>query len=368
MKNYWQYLCLGFLSLVLAGCDARSASPVTATKIVGGLDHPWSMAFLPEDEILVTERGGSLRSIKKGKLSPPISGVPEVYAQGQGGLLGIAAHPQFAENRLLYLAYSSAGKDGASTELVRAQYQNGQLSNLQKIFVASPKVQTVHHFGGRLLFDKQGYLYLSLGDRGQQDLAQDRSNHAGGVVRLKEDGNVPETNPFRGKAGLAPELYTYGHRNVQGIALNPSNGQVWTHEHGPQGGDEINILKAGANYGWPVITYGEQYGGGRVGEGKTQQAGMEQPMHYWTPSIAPSGMTFYTGNKYSGWNGNLFVGSLKFAKLVRLTLVGGKVAAEESLLEGEIGRIRDVQQGPDGYLYLLNDESNGGLYRLEPSQ
>ncbi len=290
-----------------------------------------------------------------------------MLAQGQGGLLGVVAHPQFSENHLIYLAYSGAGEEGASTELIRAQYQQGKLSNLQKLLVATPKVEGGQHFGGRLLFDKQGYLYLTLGDRGQQALAQDTSNHAGGVVRLKDDGSIPESNPFKNKVGAAPELFSYGHRNVQGIALNPSNGQVWTHEHGPQGGDEINILKAGANYGWPIISYGEQYGGGSIGEGKTKQTGMEQPLHYWTPSIAPSGMTFYSGDNYSGWNGSLFVGSLKFSKLVRLTLVGGKVAAEENLLEGEIGRIRDVQQGPDGYLYLLNDEANGGLYRLEPS-
>lgn len=368
MKKYYLLLAIGCLSLLLAGCEARSAAPVKATKVVGNLDHPWSMAFLPNNEVLITERGGRLRSVQNGKLSKPIAGVPKVYAQGQGGLLGVAAHPQFSENRLIYLAYSGAGKGGASTELVRGQYQQGKLTNLQKLFVALPKVDSAHHFGGRLLFDKQGYLYLTLGERGQKDLAQDISNHAGGVVRLNADGSIPESNPFKNKAGAVPELYSYGHRNVQGIALNPNNGQVWTNEHGPQGGDEINILKAGANYGWPVITYGEEYGGGPVGDGKTQQAGMEQPMHYWTPSIAPSGMTFYNGDKYSGWNGNLFVGSLKFDKLVRLTLVGGKVAAEESLLENEIGRIRDVQQGPDGYLYLLNDETDGGLYRLEPSQ
>lgn len=368
MKKSWLYLYLGFLSLMLAGCDARSAAPVTATKIVGGLEHPWGMTFLPNEEILITERGGHLRSVQKGKLSPPIKGVPKVYAQGQGGLLGVAAHPQFTENRLIYLAYSGAGNGGASTELVSGQYQQGKLTNVQKLFIALPKVESGHHFGGRLLFDRQGYLYLTLGERGEPDLAQDISNHAGGVVRLNADGSVPPTNPFLNKMDAASELYTYGHRNVQGIALNPSNGQVWTHEHGPQGGDEINVLKAGANYGWPAITYGEEYGGGPVGSGKKQQAGMEQPLHYWTPSIAPSGMAFYSGDKYSGWNGSLFVGSLKFAKLVRLTLVGGKVAAEESLLEDEIGRIRDVQQGPDGYLYLLNDESGGGLYRLEPSQ
>lgn len=368
MKKYWLYLYLGCLCLTLAGCEVRSASPVTATKLVGGLDHPWSMAFLPNAEILITERGGQLRSVQKGKLSAPINGLPKVLVQGQGGLLGIAAHPNFAENRLIYLAYSGAGQGGASTELVQAQYQAGKLTNLRKLWVTLPKFETNHHFGGRLLFDQQGYLYLTLGDRGQQELAQDSSNPIGGVVRLNADGSVPATNPFKNQPTAAPELYTYGHRNIQGIALNPSNGQVWTHEHGPQGGDEINILKAGANYGWPVITYGEEYGGGPVGQGRTQQAGMEQPVHYWTPSIAPSGMSFYNGDKYSGWNGNLFVGSLKFAKLIRLTLVGGKVAAEESLLEDQIGRIRDVQQGPYGYLYLLNDETDGGLYRLEPSQ
>lgn len=368
MKKYWLSLYLGFLSLGLAGCEARSASPVTATKVVGGLEQPWSMAFLPDNEILITERGGHLRSVQKGKLSAPIAGVPKVYAQGQGGLLGIAVHPQFPKNRLIYLAYSASGEGGASTELVRAQYHQGKLMNVQKLFVALPKVESGQHFGGRLLFDKQGYLYLTLGDRGQQELAQDTHNHAGGVVRLHDDGRIPATNPFKNNEAAVPELFTYGHRNVQGITLNPSNGQIWTHEHGPQGGDEINILKAGTNYGWPVITYGEEYGGGAVGAGKTKQAGMEQPLHYWVPSIAPSGMTFYSGDKYSGWNGSLFIGSLKFSKLVRLTLVGGKVAAEESLLEGELGRIRDIQQGPDGYLYLLNDESKGGLYRLELGQ
>lgn len=359
-------VCLSFL---LAGCDVFSSSPVTASKVVGKLSHPWSMVFLPNGEILVSERSGTLRCIRNGKLLPKaVSGLPPVAAQGQGGLLGLALHPQFAINHWLYFAYSAEGEGGYSTALARGRYQDGHLTDVQTLFEATPKVSGGHHFGGRVLFDRTGFVYLTLGDRGERHLAQDLGNHAGSVIRLHDDGRIPANNPFVNVSGAMPEIYTYGHRNIQGAVLNPFNGHIWTHEHGPQGGDEINVLKRGGNYGWPVVTYGEEYGGGVVGDGETDAQGMEQPLHYWVPSIAPSGMTFYTGDRYSGWKGSLLVGSLKFNRLVRLTLVGNKVAAEERLLEDAVGRVRDVQQGPDGYVYVLTDEDEGGLYRLEPNQ
>ncbi|MEZ5537857.1 MAG: PQQ-dependent sugar dehydrogenase [Thiolinea sp.] len=355
--------CVLCFSLLLSACNAQTDAPVT--KIAGGLDHPWSMAFLPDGEILVSERSGALRRIVNNQLlEAAVSGLPEVATQGQGGLVGLALHPQFAENRWLYFAYAGEGEDGYSTHLARGRYQDGQLSDVQTLFIATPKVSGGRHFGGRVLFDRNGYLYLTLGDRGQRELAQQPENHAGSLIRLHDDGSVPADNPFVNQPGKMPEIYSYGHRNMQGIALNPFNGYIWTHEHGPQGGDEINVHKKGANYGWPVISYGEEYGGGDVGDGLTGQTGMEQPLHYWTPSIAPSGMVFYTGDRYPGWKGSVLVGSLKFELLLRLTLEGNKVVSEERLLEDAIGRIRDVQQGPDGYVYLLTDESDGGLYRL----
>lgn len=279
--------------------------------------------------------------------------------------MGLALHPQFAQNRLLYLSYTAelAG-GGYNTHVARGEYQDGALRNVQRIFAATPGVSGGRHFGGRLLFDKAGYLYITLGDRGERELSQQPQNHTGSLVRLHDDGRVPADNPFVNQAGYAPEIFSYGHRNAQGIALNPFNGQVWTHEHGPRGGDEVNIIRKGANYGWPVISYGKEYFGGSVGDGLTKKAGMEQPLHYWVPSIAPSGMTFYDGDKYPGWKGSAFVGSLKFGLLVRLNFAGNQLQ-EERMLNGAIGRVRDVKQGPDGYLYLLTDQDEGGLYRLE---
>lgn len=343
-----------------------AATSVKAVRISGNLDHPWSMAFLPDGEILISERSGSLRRIHNGKLLPaPVTGLPAIEAHGQGGLLGLALHPQFVQNHWLYFAYAGKGKGGYSTHLARGQYQDGALSEVQTLFEATPKSDAGQHFGGRIVFDRAGYLYLTLGDRGERDNAQNLANHAGSLIRLHDDGRIPADNPLAKTPGAQPEIYSYGHRNIQGIAVHPTTGQIWTGEHGPQGGDEINLIRAGANYGWPVITYGEEYGGGKVGKGLTEQKGMEQPVLYWTPSIAPAGMTFYSGDKYPGWQGNLLVGALKFELLSRLTLDGNRYVDEERLLENEIGRIRDIQQAPDGYLYLLTDEGNGGLYRLE---
>ncbi len=365
--NRWKMLFHGLLLCFFLGAGhAVAQTKVQPVKVAGGLEHPWSMVFLPDGEMLISERSGQLRRIVNGELQhAPVRGLPKIAAQGQGGLMGLALHPQFAQNRLLYLSYTAESQDGGyNTHVARGQYKDGTLSNVQNIFSATPGVRGGRHFGGRLLFDKAGYLYITLGDRGERELAQQPQNHTGSLVRLHDDGRVPADNPFVNQAGYAPEIFSYGHRNAQGIALNPFNGQIWTHEHGPRGGDEVNVIKQGANYGWPVISYGEEYFGGSVGEGLTQKAGMEQPLHYWVPSIAPSGMTFYNGDKYPGWKGSLFVGSLKFGLLVRLSFASDQVN-EERMLDGQIGRVRDVQQGPDGYLYLLTDQDEGGLYRLE---
>jgi glucose/arabinose dehydrogenase len=337
-------------------------------KLVEGLDHPWSLAFLPDGRMLVTERPGRLRVIADGKLEPkPIDGLPEVTQYGQGGLHDVALHPQFEQNRLVYLAYAARGADGVGTELARARLGEGRLENLRVLFRQSPKGRAGQHFGGRIVFDRAGYLYLTLGDRGERDRAQLPDDHAGSVIRLHDDGRVPRDNPFAGKPGWKPEKFTLGNRNIQGAALHPQTGELWTHEHGPQGGDEINIIRAGVNYGWPVITYGRNYGlGTRIGEG-TEKQGMAQPLYYWVPSIAPSGMAFYTGGRFPRWKGNLFVGALRDQMLVRLVLKGEKVVTEERLLKGVLGRIRDVRAGPDGFLYLLTDERNGMLVRLEPA-
>lgn len=355
-------------------------------QLVSGLEHPWGLAFLPDGRMLVTERPGRLRIVKavgveqkpitelpqaarEDLLEPlPVSGVPPVVARGQGGLLDVALHPNFAENSLVYLSYAGAGKGGIGTEVARGRLVGNRLEGLQVIFSMVPKTEARQHFGSRLVFDRAGYLYITLGDRGDMDRAQRPDDHAGSVIRLHDDGRIPADNPFVGKAGWKPEKFTLGNRNMQGAALHPQTGELWAHEHGPQGGDEINVIRAGVNYGWPVITYGVNYGTGTsIGEG-THKEGMAQPLHYWVPSIAPSGMAFYTGEKFPRWRGDLFVGALRDQMLVRLRLDGEKVVHEERMLKGVLGRIRDVQQGPDGCLYLLTDEKNGVLVRLEPAK
>jgi glucose/arabinose dehydrogenase len=337
-------------------------------RLVEGLAQPWSLAFLPDGRMLVTEKAGRLRVISNGKLEPePVGGLPEVTVHGQGGLHDVVLHPEFKTNQLIYLAYAARGDDGVGTELARARLAGNRLENLQVLFRQSPKGSRGQHFGGRIVFDRAGYLYLTLGDRGEMPRAQRPGDHAGSVIRLHDDGRVPPDNPFVGKDGWKPEKYTLGNRNMQGAALHPGSGRLWTHEHGPQGGDEINVIRAGANYGWPVITYGVNYGiGTRIGEG-TQKAGMEQPLHRWVPSIAPSGMAFYSGQRFPKWQGSLFVGALRDQMLVRLQLDGEKVVKEERLLKGVLGRIRDVRVGPDGLVYLLTDEASAVLARLEPA-
>ena len=336
--------------------------------VVEGLEHPWGLAFLPDGRMLVTERAGRLRIIRDGKLEPQaVTGLPQIAQHGQGGLLDVALHPRFAENGLVYLSYAARGSDGVGTEVARGKFAGSRLENVQVIFRQQPKGGTGNHFGSRLVFDRAGLLYITLGDRGEMERAQKPGDHAGSVIRLHDDGRVPADNPFVGKAGWKPEKYTLGNRNMQGAALHPQTGMLWTHEHGPRGGDEVNVIRAGVNYGWPVITYGANYvTGTKIGEG-TAKPGMAQPLHYWVPSIAPSGMAFYSGDKFPRWRGDLFVGALKDQMLVRLRLDGEKVVREERLLKGRLGRIRDVRVGPDGYVYLLTDEAAGVLARLEPA-
>lgn len=373
-------IALPALALCLSGFSLQRPAPSGEEKtiasqehsfrvvtLVTGLEHPWSLAFLPDGRILVSERPGRLRVIKDGKLEPqPVSGLPEIVAAGQGGLLDVVLHPRFAENGLIYLAYAARGEGGIGTEVARGRLVENRLDDVKILFSMEPKTDNRRHFGSRLVFDRQGMLYITLGDRGEMERAQRPGDHAGSVIRLHDDGRIPADNPFVGKQGWKPEKYTLGNRNIQGAVLHPRTGELWTHEHGPQGGDEINIIKAGRNYGWPVITYGVNYvTGTRIGEG-THQEGMEQPLYHWTPSIAPSGMAFYTGEKFPRWRGDLFVGALRDQMLVRLRLDGEKVVHEERLLQGVLGRIRDVRQGPDGFLYLLTDERNGVLVRLEP--
>ncbi len=346
---------------------------LTADIVVSGLDHPWSVAFLPDGDMLVTERSGNLRLIHAGKLSnAPVSGVPTVFAEGQGGLLDIILDPDFAGNNLIYFSYAEPGPDDtAGTAVARARLvRDGAAAGLEDvsvIFRQEPKFSGGNHFGSRLVVDRQGHLYITLGERFRRDLAQGLDNLQGKVARIERDGSIPADNPFVGQAGARPEIWSYGHRNQQSAALNPRTGELWTVEHGARGGDEVNIPKSGRNYGWPVITYGIDYSGAKIGVG-TAASGMEQPIHYWDPSIAPSGATFYTGSLFPKWQGDLFVGALKDQMIVRLDVEGDRITSEERLFEGTFGRVRDIRTGPDGALWVLTDESDGALIRIRPEQ
>ena len=344
-------------------------TPVTITAVAGGLEHPWSLAFLPDGRMLVTERPGRLRYVDaKGTLSGPIAGVPAVYAQRQGGLLDVVPDPDFAANSTIYLSYAEPGSgDTNGTAVARARLDGMRLADVRVIFRQQPKIASGHHFGSRLVFARDGSLFVTLGERNtERDSAQDLGTHIGKIVRIGKDGTVPAGNPFVGRNGALPEIWSYGHRNVQGAALHPVTGELWTHEHGPRGGDEINLVQAGRNYGWPVITYGREYHGPAIGEG-TAKTGMEQPLHYWVPSIGPSGMAFHSGNAHPAWKGQLFVGALAAKQLVRLEFgPDGRVRSEERIAIGE--RVRDVREGPDGALYLLTDEDAGRLLRVVPAR
>jgi glucose/arabinose dehydrogenase len=342
---------------------------VQVETVAKGLERPWALAFLPDGRILVTERPGRLRIVDRdGGMSKPLSGVPQVLARGQGGLLDVALDPRFAENRLVYLSFAEPGESNmAGTAVARGRLGEDRLDNVQVIYRQQPKVEGGNHFGSRLVFARDGTLFITQGDRfAHRNRAQDLSVGFGKIMRVNPDGTVPKDNPFVGRSGAQAEIWSYGHRNVQSAALHPQTGQLWTVEHGARGGDELNHPEAGKNYGWPVITYGVDYSGAKIGEG-TAKPGMEQPVYYWDPVIAPSGMTFYMGDAFPGWQGSILIGSLTPGLLVRLILKDGRVAGEERYLGELRERIRDVQQGPNGLLYLVTDSSNGRILRVKPS-
>jgi aldose sugar dehydrogenase len=369
------------LVLALTACATESLPAQTqqtqhhqfnVVSVVEGLEHPWGLAFLPDGSMLVTERPGRLRVVRDGQLQPePVTGVPTVWARGQGGLLDVAVHPDFATNRLVYLSYSKPGPDNsATTAVVRGRYENGALTHLEELFEADAYRTRGQHYGSRIVFDGNGYMYVTVGDRGHSPHtddhdAQNLANHPGKTMRLHDDGRVPQDNPFVGRQGARPEIFTYGNRNQQALALHPQTGELWATEHGARGGDELNLLRPGLNYGWPIITHGVNYNGQPIGIG-SEREGLEQPVVHWTPSIATSGMAFYTGDRFPSWRNDLFVGGLAGEVLVRVRLQGAAAVEQETVLSG-IGRIRDVRSGPDGYIYLLIDAAEGRMLRLEPA-
>jgi glucose/arabinose dehydrogenase len=347
---------------------------IRAVTVVDGLEHPWALAFLPDGSALVTERPGRLRLVSpEGELSEPRAGVPEVDARDQGGLLDVALDPGFEENRLVYVSFAEPGEQGTnSTAVARGRLSEDQtaLENVEVIFSQQPKLPSTKHFGSRLVFDGNGHLFITLGERSEEQFrgqAQDLGSHLGKIVRVNPDGSVPEDNPFAKQEGALPEIWSYGHRNIQAAAMNPETGELWEIEHGPKGGDELNIPKPGANYGWPEVSFGVNYSGTPVGTGESDAPGFEDPIYQWTPVIAPSGMTFYTGEAFPEWKGDLFVGGLGSTALVRLELDGNAVVGEERILEQAGRRIRDVVVGPQGALFLVTDEDNGEIIRITPA-
>jgi aldose sugar dehydrogenase len=368
-------------ALVVAGCEPATSTPApepvqtqppaggfTVSTVVEGLQHPWGIAFLPGGDMLVTERPGRLRLIQAGSLVPePVGGVPEVRAQGQGGLLDVALHPDFENNRLVYLSYSKPGSGGATTAVARGRLEGRSLVGVQDIFVGEAWGTGGQHFGSRLEFDRQGHLFITIGDRGTPNRAQNLGDHAGTTIRIHDDGRVPADNPFVGREGARPEIYTYGNRNPQGLALHPETGEIWQNEHGPRGGDELNLIQAGMNYGWPEVSFGDHYDGRRI-PNPTEGSGIAMPLLHWTPSIAVSGLTFYTGDAFPEWRGNAFVGALAHQQVRRLVLDGTRVVEQEVMLDGRGQRIRAIREGPDGFLYVLVDASSAPLLRIQPAR
>jgi aldose sugar dehydrogenase len=352
----------------------RSPTPASMKGVIDtqtiakGLEHPWSVAFLPDKRMLITERPGRLRLVEPdGRLSEPLAGVPQVYARGQGGLLDVAISPTFDKDRLVYLSFAEPGEGGAGTAVARGRLGERGIENMQVTWRQQPKVGGSNHWGSRIVFRSDGTLFVTLGERfNHSDKAQDLSGTLGKIVRINPDGTAPPDNPFVNRAGVRPEIWSYGHRNVQAAALSAETGQLWTVEHGARGGDELNHPEAGKNYGWPVISYGTHYSFLKIGEGTAKQ-GMEQPVYYWDPVIAPSGMVVYTGDLFTGWKNNFLIGSLTPGLLVRLVMKDGKVAQEERYLGDLRERIRDVRQAPDGSLYLLTDARNGQILRITPA-
>jgi glucose/arabinose dehydrogenase len=348
---------------------AAAARDLGAVPVARGLANPWAFAFLPDGRLLVSEKAGRLRVIgRDGRPGEPLAGLPPVSAGGQCGLLDVAIDPDFAHNRRIWWTYAEPGEGGNSTALARGRLEGGRLDDVRTVFVQQPKVASRQHCGSRIVFGRDGTVFVGLGDRySRKDDAQRLDNHLGKVIRVDADGRPPAGNPFAGRAGARPEIWSLGHRNIQGMALHPGTGELWASEHGPQGGDEVNVVRAGRNYGWPLVTYGRNYGlGTRIGE-EGPKPGYEQPLHRWVPtSIAPSGMAFVTSDRYPGWQGSLMIGALRGQVLVRLTVDGERIAGEERLLTNLNARIRDVRQGPDGWLYVLTDGADGAVLRLQP--
>jgi aldose sugar dehydrogenase len=374
----WSVLVLAGTLVAGGGASApaqvfhSSAGDVVVQTAASGLDHPWAIAFLPDGRMLVTERPGRMRIVgKDGTLSPALAGVPQVFASGQGGLHDVVLDRSFAQNHILYFCYAEPVEGRARTALARARLIDegtARIGDVEVIFRQAGPLSSGNHFGCRIVQTPDDNLFLTTGDHfTTRDQAQNLGNHLGKIIRIRPDGSVPPDNPFVGKAAAKPEIWSYGHRNPQGLALHPVTGKLWEHEHGPRGGDEVNLIEKGKNYGWPVIGYGIDYSGAKIHE-STQKAGMEQPLKYWVPSIAPSGMTFYTGNVFAPWRGSLFVGALAGQLLVRLELDGDKVVREERLLQQLRERIRDVREGPDGALWLATDSSSGRILRLTPAK
>jgi glucose/arabinose dehydrogenase len=374
----WSVLVLAGTLVAGGGASApaqvfhSSAGDVVVQTAASGLDHPWAIAFLPDGRMLVTERPGRMRIVgKDGTLSPALAGVPQVFASGQGGLHDVVLDRSFAQNHILYFCYAEPVEGRARTALARARLIDegtARIGDVEVIFRQAGPLSSGNHFGCRIVQTPDDNLFLTTGDHfTTRDQAQNLGNDLGKIIRIRPDGSVPPDNPFVGKAAAKPEIWSYGHRNPQGLALHPVTGKLWEHEHGPRGGDEVNLIEKGKNYGWPVIGYGIDYSGAKIHE-STQKAGMEQPLKYWVPSIAPSGMTFYTGNVFAPWRGSLFVGALAGQLLVRLELDGDKVVREERLLQQLRERIRDVREGPDGALWLATDSSSGRILRLAPAK
>jgi len=340
------------------------AATFRVVRVLDDLQHPWGMAWLPDGRMLITERPGRLNLVD-GETVQSVSGLPEIRARGQGGLMDVAPHPDYENTGWIYFTYTAPGEDGNGTVLARARLDGSALVDRETLYEQAPFIDSGRHFGSRIVFAGDGTLFFGIGDRGQRDPALNTSNSIGNIFRLNLDGSIPEDNPFVNAPDTLPEIYSYGHRNPQGMVLHPETGQLWEHEHGPHGGDELNLIEAGSNYGWPAITYGDEYLD-QSPIGGTEAPGMEQPITYWDPSIAPSGMAFYTGDLFPAWENQMFLGALAHQHIRRVVLEGNEVVHQEELLRNEIGRIRDVRVGPDGYLYALTDASGGGLYRLEP--
>lgn len=369
MKLRVNMLLLVALSATTLGADTTvgryltEVADIRLVEVVTDLSRPWAVSFLPDGDLLITERTGALKRISGDRVSL-VTGMPKVASVGQGGLLDVALHADYSNNGIVYFSYTHRFRFGYGTRIGFGRLRGNSIEDFEVIFSMEEPTGITHHFGSRLAFANDGTLFFSIGDRGDRTRAQDLGDHAGKVLRINDDGTVPENNPFIGRYGTQPEIFSYGHRNAQGLLIDPTTQLVWAHEHGPQGGDEVNIIRAGVNYGWPLITYGREYSGDYIAP--AEYGGLEQPIIHWTPSIAPSGLSLYTGNRIPGWKGNMFAGALAGRHLRRMEVEGSTIVHQEVLLEGEVGRIRDVRQGPDGYLWILTDAPSGSLFRIEP--